>query len=84
VNLDQLDPDVLGAIRQNLGAQDEDDESKDSQIATMPPLEAFNRFLEWEGIIGYGATIWAAVENIKDAAGETDSSAAGKEEDAGE
>ncbi len=80
MNLDKLDPDVLGAVRQRLGAVDEDDESKDSQIAAMTKLTLFSRFLEWEGILGYGEIIWSAMESIKDAAGESEPSAARKED----
>ncbi len=69
MNLDKLNPDVLGAVRQYLGGEDEDDDSRDAQIAAMKPVEVFDRYLKWNGIIGYGATIWEAVENIKEAAG---------------
>ena len=80
MDLDKLDPEILEAVRQRLGAVNEFDDLKDHLIARMTPLEVFTSYLEWEGIQGYGTTIWNAVENIKQAAGETDSSAAGKED----
>lgn len=67
MDVSKLNSDVLGAVRQNLGAEDEDDDSKDDQIAAMTPMEVFDRYLNWEGIIGYSASIWAAVDNIKEA-----------------
>lgn len=66
MDVQKLDSSVLGSIRQSLGC-DEADESKDGQIAAMGPLEAFDRYLSWNGIIGFASTIWEAVENIKEA-----------------
>ena len=67
MNVEKLNEDVLGAVRQNLGGADEDDESMDEQIAAMGPLDVFSCYLTWHGIIGYSATIWEAVSNIKEA-----------------
>ena len=44
-----LNEDVLGAVRQNLGCDDPDDESRDDRIADMGKMEVLERFLEWEG-----------------------------------
>ena len=65
MDITHLNEDVLKAVRQNLGCDDPDDDSRDDRIAQMGPMELFERFLEWEGIIGYGSLIWNAVENIK-------------------
>jgi len=59
---------VLGAVRMNLGCEEPDDESLDYRIVEMGPMEVFQRYLEWEGIIGYANDIWSSVENIKKAA----------------
>lgn len=64
-----LSEDVLGAVRQQLGCEDPDDESKDAEIAAMKPLELFDRYLAWEGVIGFGYDFWMAVDNIRAAAG---------------
>ena len=67
MDVSKLSPEVLSAVRQNLGCDDEDDESHDSEIMAMGKLDIFERFLSWNGIIGFGADIWAAVESIKEA-----------------
>ena len=69
MDVTKLNKDVLGAVRQNLGC-DEDDDDVDDQIAAMKPLEVFDRYLVWNGIIRYSTTIWEAVSCIKAAAGE--------------
>ena len=54
---------IMKNIRQNLGLEP-DDTSKDSEIMQMPKEEALERFLIWEGIIGYGNLIISAVSDI--------------------
>lgn len=65
LDISKLNENVLEAVRQHLGCEDPDDESRDVEIAAMSPREVFEKFLNWEGIIRYGATIWDAVESIK-------------------
>lgn len=67
MDITRLSPRVLGAVRQHLGCDDPDDTSSDDRIAEMGPMELFDRFLTWEGIIGYSNQIWNAVESIKKA-----------------
>ncbi len=68
IRIEKLDSEVLGAVRQSLGADDEDDESKDDQIMTMDVETVFRKYLEWEGIIGYTSSILNAIDNIRAAA----------------
>lgn len=65
MNILKLNRKVLGSVRQNLGAQSDDDTSRDDQITPMGQQEVFKRYLEWNGIIGYDREIWDAVESIK-------------------
>ena len=57
---------ILGHVRQNLGAEDENDTSKDTLIETCSPFDLFDRWLEWEGILGYTATIWDIVRDLRE------------------
>ena len=68
MDITKLSKQVLGDVRQNLGCEEPTDESKDGQIAMMTPVEVFDCYLIWNGIIGYSRTLWDAVENIKAAA----------------
>lgn len=70
MDISALNREVLEAVRQQLGCEDPDDVFKDKEIAAMDALTVFDRYLTWNGIIGYSADIWEAVENIKVAAGE--------------
>ena len=54
---------VVRAIRQNLELEP-DDTSKDGRIATMSRHEQLERFLAWNGIIGYSSSIRHAIEEI--------------------
>lgn len=65
-----MSEEVLGAVRQQLGCEEPDDESKDDQIKNMGPFEALDRFLAWNGIIGFTSEILAAMDNIREAAGQ--------------
>ncbi len=68
MDVSMLDENVLGAVRQSLGADDEDDESRDAEISKMDVEAVLNSFLNWEGIIGYTSTIISAIDNIREAA----------------
>ena len=68
MNVLKLKPEVLGAVRQSLGCEDEDDDSMDDEIAIMDKHDVFDHYLNWNGIIGYSSSIWVAVENIKESA----------------
>ena len=69
MNLSKLDRNVLEAVRQSLGCET-DDTSMDKEIAALGPKAVFQRFLQWEGIIGYSDIIWVAIANIQAAADE--------------
>lgn len=62
---------VLEYIANNLGREDNEPiQMYLSQIEAMTPKEAFDRYLIWNGIIGYSEDIWNAVECLKLAEGE--------------
>lgn len=54
---------VMKAARQNMGL-DEDDVSSDTLIEELPKSEVFERYLIWQGIIGFGRQILKAIEDI--------------------
>lgn len=56
-------PSVIYDIRKNMGL-DEDDDSKDDQIINMPRSRLLERYLTWNGIIGYNHMIASAVGEI--------------------
>ena len=47
---------IMRAVRQNLGL-DEDDTSRDEEIMEMAGAEIVDRYLTWNGIIGYTSYI---------------------------
>lgn len=55
---------ILGEVRQACGADTEDDESRDELIERLPPFQLLDKFLEWEGILGYSARIWQVVRDL--------------------
>ena len=55
--------DVMQAIRQNLGLEP-DDISRDSEIFRMSKLEAFEKCLNWENIVGYSGIILNFINGI--------------------
>ena len=67
MDITKLNKHVLGCIRLHLGAKDENDTSRDNEIARMGQFEMFNSFLLWNGIIGYTSTILNAIDNIRGA-----------------
>ncbi len=67
IDPNKLSKNVLGSARMSVGAYDENDNSRDDEIAYMSELEVFDSFLYWNGIIGLSGSIWEAVHNIKDA-----------------
>lgn len=68
MNIDLLDDEVREAILNNLEMDSEDDfEAGCKMIAEMNVTEAFNRYLTWNGIIGYADQLITAYENIKEA-----------------
>ena len=57
---------IMEAVRQNMDLE-EDDTSRDEEIMAMPKSEVFERWLEWEGIMGgYGEMIRGAIVEIWD------------------
>ena len=59
--LDAIEGDVLDGIRANLRAKDG---SRDEEIAGMDANEMLERYLNWNGIIGYAEMISDAVREI--------------------
>jgi hypothetical protein len=41
------------------------EEYSTAELAVMSPKEMFEKYLEWEGIIGYTDRIWEAVVELK-------------------
>ncbi len=56
-------PSVIGDVRKNMGL-DEDDPSKDLAISSMKRSEIFQRYMTWNGIIGYEQQIKEAIREI--------------------
>jgi hypothetical protein len=54
---------VLRAVRQQLG-YDEDNVAADTEINAMSRHEVFDRWLRWEGIIGYHVRLISVIEDI--------------------
>lgn len=54
---------LLKNIRQNLGLEP-DDTSQDDEINAMSKQEVFERYLTWQGIIGYSNRIISVIETI--------------------
>lgn len=54
---------LLKNIRQNLGLEP-DDTSQDDEINAMSKQEVFERYLTWQGIIGYSDRIISVIETI--------------------
>ena len=54
---------LMRSIRQSMGL-DEDDTSRDDAIMEMDSYELLDRFLEWEGIIGYTQKIINILKEI--------------------
>jgi hypothetical protein len=69
LDIDLLDDDVLEDICDNLEIDSGDEEAM-KRVQRLSPEEAFERFLTWNGIIGYGDMIASALDNIRLASGE--------------
>ena len=54
---------LMRSVRQNMGL-DEDDTSRDDAIMEMDSYELLDRFLEYEGIIGYTQKIVNILKEI--------------------
>ena len=54
---------LMRSVRQSMG-RDEDDTSRDDAIMEMDSYELLDRFLEWEGIIGYTQKIVNILKEI--------------------
>ena len=47
INLKKIPEDILADIRQNAGAKDEDDTSRDAYLSTQSPRQLLKRYAEW-------------------------------------
>ena len=56
---------ILRCIRQNLGYE-ADDKRADKEIESMGRSEVFERYLEWQGMIGYADELLKVIEYIYD------------------
>ena len=73
LNPDKLNEEVLTDILYNLGYDEDDIGEGDVEdynqcmkiIETSSVYDAFNRFLEWNGIVGYTLTIIKALDSIR-------------------
>jgi len=54
---------IMRSVRQRFGLEP-DDTSRDKDIDVMSPIEVFDEWLGWQGIIGYCGTILSVVEDI--------------------
>lgn len=54
---------LLKDVRRNLGLEP-DDTSHDEEINAMSKQEVFERYLTWQGIIGYSDRIILVIETI--------------------
>ena len=54
---------LMRSVRQSMGLE-EDDTSRDDAIMEMDSYELLDRFLEWEGIIGYTQIIVNILKEI--------------------
>jgi hypothetical protein len=57
-------PSIMGAVRQMLGAEDENDTKYDSKIQILSKSEIFDLVLKWEGYINCDYEIKKWVEEI--------------------
>lgn len=64
MNIDYIPDYVLSGCMQNMGF-DPADENGLRCVATLSAKEIFDRYLRWEGIIGYSSVIWEAVEGLQ-------------------
>lgn len=64
LNTERLPPKILGDIRQNKGAESENDTSVDHVINRMSNNELLRSFLEWNGFGSYDYKIKNAIEKI--------------------
>lgn len=71
INMDELDDDVLEAIVNNMDI-DTGEEEDLHRIKNLSVYEAFDRYLMWQGIIGYTTTIMTALDNIRKAGEENE------------
>ncbi len=59
LDTNQIPEDILHALTQRGHSQDD--------IKAMTPLKAFSEYCNWNGMSGWGSTLWSAVESLKDA-----------------
>lgn len=64
LNTERLPLEILGDIRENKGADNENDASVDDLINRMSNNELLHSFLEWNGLIFYDYKIKNAIEKI--------------------
>lgn len=68
VDVNSLDDEVLNDVLLNLGIEPEDVTQKDiDNINKMSAFQLFDRYLTWNGIIGYTHSIIEVIENLQDA-----------------
>jgi hypothetical protein len=72
IDVDMLDDEVLNNILSNLGLDDGEWDTNPAKaealverVKQMSERELFNRFLIWNGIIGYTDVITTAIDSIR-------------------
>lgn len=55
---------IMENVRQNLGLE-EDDTSRDDYIMSLSPEDVFDKYCNWEGLIGYGYMLWDVVKELQ-------------------
>lgn len=64
--LSELPEDIAASIRQHAGVK-ANDTSKDKELSQESSAKLFERWCEWEGLIGYADTIRDTLRSIRSA-----------------
>lgn len=62
LNVDLIPDSVLSDILENMSGDDEDKKLKDLELHSFG--EGFDRFMQWNGIIGYNSMILGAITGL--------------------
>ena len=66
IDLDKLPDYVVKDIAYNLGAEDEEDvDDYRARIATMSARQAFSCYCNWNGLMGYGNSLFQVVTTLQ-------------------
>lgn len=65
INTLKTNTQLMKCIRQNLSLSP-DDESKDDKISKMSKREVFERYLNWQNVVGYANPLMSVYQVLKD------------------